>query len=250
MKKNRLIRASLVALSVVLAAGLIYVAFLETMPGLLPLLQNGNEAQIEAYLRSADKFSGYLCTALLQIVQVFSVVLPGAPIQIAAGIVYGTWRSFLICHLSSVAANIVVFSAVRHLGTRMDKLAPVEKRASRLDFILKSDTPAYMTAVACLIPVLPNGFIPYVAARTKIKTRHFALAMYFGSLLPVFVLCASGSQFLEGGYVASAILLAALFAVVFLLTKFRDDVLKLIKKVQASIRKKKTMSSHKKRDGA
>lgn len=236
MNKNRLIRASLVVLSVILAAGLIYFAFLEMMPGLIPLLKNGSEAQIEQYLRTNDSLTGLLCTALLQAVQVFSVVLPGAPIQIAAGIVYGTWRSFFICHLSSVAANVLVFTAVRHMGAQMDRLAPVEKRASKLDFIIKSDTPAYMTAVACLIPILPNGFIPYVAARTKVKTRYFALAIYLGSLFPVLVLCAAGSQFLQGGYVASGILLVLLCIFVYLLTRYKDAVLRAFRSISKNKR--------------
>jgi uncharacterized membrane protein YdjX (TVP38/TMEM64 family) len=229
MNKNRLIRIAATAGMIVLAAGLVYFAFLKAMPELIPLLQNGSVEEIEHYLRSSDRFSGLFFTALLQAVQVFSVVLPGMPVQIAAGVVYGTWRGFFVCHLSSVAANFIVFIAARRFGAGLDKLRPIERKPSRLDFLLKSDTPAYMTVVACLVPVLPNGFIPYVAAKTKIKAWQYALAVYFGSFFPVLVLCAAGDKILKGGYWMSAILLVVLCILVFLLAKYKDQVLRIMK---------------------
>jgi len=237
MKKNHVGRIVVVVVIIALALGLIYLSFWETMPQLLSLLQDGDAAALEAYLHSIDTLSGLLCLALLQILQVISVVLPGAPIHIAGGIVYGTWQSFFVCHLSSVAANVVVFMTARRLGRKLDEFMPAEKKSTRLDFLLKSDNPAYMTAVACLVPILPNGFIPYVAAKTKITAFQFALAIYFGSFLPVLILCAAGSKILKGGYVASAILLISLFILVFFLAKFKDRILRLLNRLSAKYRK-------------
>jgi uncharacterized membrane protein YdjX (TVP38/TMEM64 family) len=249
MNKNRFIRIAVTSAILVIAAGLVYFAFLEAMPELLPLLENGDVTEITRYLKSSDRLSGLVCTALLQAVQVVSVILPGAPIQIAAGIVYGTWRSFFVCHLSSVAANTLVFIAARKFGARMDKLRPIERKDSKLDFILKSDTPTYMTLVACLVPILPNGFIPYVAAKTKIKPFHYAIAVYCGSFFPVFVLCAAGNKILQGGYIMSAALLVGLCVVVFLLTKFRDPILKLIGIASAKLRRNSKEDINKNENG-
>jgi uncharacterized membrane protein YdjX (TVP38/TMEM64 family) len=200
------------------------------MPELIPLLRNGNESEIEAYLRTCGDLKGMLCVVLLQAVQVISVVLPGAPIQVAVGIVYGTVRGFFLCHLSAVAANSLVFVLARRLGARMDRIVPVEEKSSKLDFLLKSDSPAYMTVVACLIPILPNGIIPHVAAKTKITLPQFTLAVYLGSLIPVLVLCAVGSKILYGSYIGAVLLLVGLFATVFLLTKFRAEVIAFLNK--------------------
>ncbi len=237
MKRRHLKRIAVIVVIIALALCLIYFSFWETIPQLLSLLKTGDAAQLEAYLHSIDSFSGLMCLALLQALQVISVVLPGAPIQIAGGIVYGTWRSFFICHLSSVAANVTVFVAARRLGRKLDALMPAKKKTSRLDFLLKSENPAYMTAVACLVPILPNGFIPYVAAKTKIQPLHFGLAIYFGSFMPVLILCAVGSKILQGGYVASAILLVALFVVVFILALYKNKILRLINKLSSKRRR-------------
>lgn len=241
-KKNKWIRFAMKTGILLVSAGLIYFAFVATMPDLIPLLRNGNEAQIEQYLRESNKWLGLLCVALLQFVQVLSVILPGAPIQIAAGIVYGTWRAFFVCHLSAVGTNLLVFNASRKLGSKMNLLLPVDTKSSKLDFIRKSENPAYMTVVACLVPILPNGFIPYAAAKTKITSLQFGLAMYFGSLAPVLVLCAAGSKIMKGGYIASAILLGALFLAVILLSKYKHEVLRIVTRlIQKSKDKTKRM---------
>ncbi len=231
-----MIRIASIALTVVLAAVLVYFAFLEIMPDLIPLLESGNAEQIEEYLRSIGRLPGILFTMLLQAVQVFSVVLPGLPIQVAAGIVFGTWRGFFTCHLSFVASNVIVFSLARRFGKKLDKYLPVEKKDSKLDFLLKSISPSYMTVIANLMPVVPNGIIPYVAAKTNIKTLHFAVAAYFGSFIPILVFCAVGNKLLKGDYVESAILLAVLCVLLFLLTKYRDTVQRCIITVWEKIR--------------
>jgi uncharacterized membrane protein YdjX (TVP38/TMEM64 family) len=233
--KNLWIRIAVRLVLVALALGLVYFAFVTAMPELLPLLAHGDEAEVQAYLQKTDHFSGLLCTALLQAMQVFSVVLPGPPIQIAAGIVYGTWRAFFVCHLSSVAANLLVFLLARRLNTRMDRLIPVNRRTSKLDFLIRSDRPAYMTVVAYLIPVLPNGIIPYAAAKTNIKFLPFVLSCYFGSLFSVLVLCAAGSKITSGGYVFAGILVVVLFVLVFLLSKHYKRILPWIDKARAKL---------------
>jgi len=232
MKKTVLTRIAVKLVLILLALGLVYFAFVTAMPDLLPLLASGDEAEVQAYLQENNNFTGLLCTALLQAMQVFSVVLPGPPIQIAAGIVYGTWRAFFVCHLSSVAANVLVFVLSRRLNERMNRLLPVNTRTSKLDFLINSDRPAYMTVVAYLIPVLPNGIIPYAAAKTKIRLLPFFLTCYFGSLFPVLVLCAAGSKIMKGGYVFAAVLVVVLFVLVFLLSKYYKRILPWLDRIR------------------
>ena len=58
-------------------------------PGLWPLLKAGDEKGIQLYLESEGFLLGWLLTILLSALQVMSVVLPGLPIHIAAGLIYG-----------------------------------------------------------------------------------------------------------------------------------------------------------------
>ena len=226
---------NLVAILLLLAAivALIYFAFIATMPDLVQVIGNGNEAEIEEYLRRSDSQTGLICTAILQIIQVISIVFPSAAIQIAAGVVYGTIKSFLVCHLASTATHALVFFCARLSGAQFDKVFSKEKKkASKLEFLIQSEHPAYMTAVAFLVPILPNGIIPYAAAKTKIKFTEFIVAVYAGSFIPTLIICAAGSFFIAGSWYVSFAMLAVLLVVAILMWRFRDNVLEIWSKIR------------------
>ena len=232
MKHPKLLRTLVIVGFIAAAAALVYFAFITTVPDLWPILKSGDEQQVEQYLRHSDRNAGMFFVALLQMVQVVSVVLPGAPVQIAAGIVYGVWRSFLLCWLSSVAANVLVFFLSRKLGNKLDRWLPVERRRSRLDALKKSQSAGYMTVMACLIPVLPNGIIPHIMSRTEIAWWKFTLAMAGGSAFPVFMLCAMGNRILHGDYLFAVLLCLGLFAVVVALYFLQPRLAALVRRVR------------------
>ena len=88
MKKTKLIRGAIMAVFVLLALLLVYTVVKQTMPDIIPLLQSGDEEALEAYLERDMSFTGILCMALLQMVQVWSIVISGVIVNVAAGVVY------------------------------------------------------------------------------------------------------------------------------------------------------------------
>lgn len=216
------LRGLLIAACIGILIALIYLAFLRSFPELLPLLKSGNEEAIAAYIGGQNQFTGIFSTALLAFIQPISIVLPGAPIQIAAGVVYGTLKGFLICQISFVLSNLVVFYFARTLHQQMERF--VSRFSAKINFLENSQYPAYMTAMACLVPILPNGIIPYAAARTRMKLSEFLIAVFLGSFFPTLIFCAIGKQILSGDYVFAGMLLVLDLGVVVLLTRFRSQV--------------------------
>ena len=228
-----LIRTGMIILCAALLIGLVYLAFGQAAPELLPLLRSGDEEKIAAYLGSQNSITGILSTALLAFLQPVSIILPGAPIQIAAGVVYGTLKGFLICHISYVLSNLVVFYLARVLGQKMDRY--VSRFSEKVNFLQDTQYPAYMTAMACLIPVVPNGIIPYAAARTRMRFHEFLIAVVLGSFFPILVMCAIGKRILQGEYFYAAALLGFCLVVVIILTLLRKPIVKLMHKVGQKI---------------
>ena len=234
MKHSGLARLALALAAAALVLGLVYLAFVKAMPDLWPVLKSGKEAEIEAYLASADHTVGMICTALLQFLQVVSIILPGAPIQIAAGIVYGVWKGGALCYLSYVAANLTVFAAARRLGGLLDRWLPARDAGllQKIKFLSDAEMPVYMTAMACIIPVVPNGIIPYAAARSPMKFWQFAAAVCGGSVIPIFVMCLIGGRILAGEYLLAVLVFAVSLAVVLLLTHFRMQLASLTRRLK------------------
>ena len=142
MKKTKLIRSCAMALFVLVALLLVYLVVRQTMPDIIPLLRNGDEEALEAYLSRDMSFTGILYMALLQMVQVWSIVISGVIVNVAAGVVYGVWRAFAICLISSSLAHGISFTLYQRLGKYLDKFLP-DTGSDKLDLVAKSEHAAY-----------------------------------------------------------------------------------------------------------
>jgi uncharacterized membrane protein YdjX (TVP38/TMEM64 family) len=201
------------------------------LPGFLNVLEHGDHAQIEQYIRSFGSFGGALLGFLLQFIQILSVLFPGGPIQIAIGIVFGTFEGFLICFSGYVLANLFVFWSARKLGNRLDQIFS-SNRKNRLRFIAEAQHPGFVVALSCLLPFLPNGLVPYIAARTKISTGRFLISIILGCIPTLFLLCAIGNTLLMGNYRKVILLSVLLIVGVLLLYVFRKKLFALSETIQ------------------
>ncbi|MBO4367208.1 MAG: hypothetical protein J5859_00730, partial [Clostridia bacterium] len=71
--------ATIILRVVIVAVFVLFVlqAFKIFLPGLEPLLKNGNEEEIIAYLEETGGMAGVVSVLILQVMQVISVVIPG-----------------------------------------------------------------------------------------------------------------------------------------------------------------------------
>ncbi|MPM31147.1 hypothetical protein SDC9_77700 [bioreactor metagenome] len=196
------------------------------LPGFLPVLRRGKEAEIEAYIRESGSVKSVALTAFLQFMQVVSVIFPGLPIQIASGIIFGTLWGYLICHLSYILANMTVFLSLRHFKGQIGDLIP-EKEAGWMKKLLENAVyPEIAVFLGCMMPLLPNGVVPHLAAKTGITTKRFLFSMALGSFPNIFILCAVGNQILEGEYLLAGILLGSVFALMSITYFSRDYIIR------------------------
>jgi len=232
-KDSNALRILAFAMALVLIVAIILLALNAILPGFIEVLEHGDQAQIEQYIRSFGSVGGALLGFLLQFMQILSVLFPGGPIQIAIGVVFGTWEGFLICLCGYVLSNLFVFWSARKLGNRLDQVF-AGGRTRRLRFITEAKHPGFVVALSCLMPFLPNGLVPYIAARTKITTLRFFFAVFFGCMPTLFLLCAIGNTLLMGNYLKVGILCALLVAGVLLLYLFRNRIFALGERMQTA----------------
>ncbi len=189
-------------------------------PGLWVALKSGDEAQIELFLAQSGTRKGLFYLFLLQAVQVVSIVLPGAPIEIAGGMAYGFIKSYITCHMSFVFANIVIFL----LGRRMQSdFFNGQKLEKALKFLNRGDP--FVAIILCfMIPVMPNGIIPYAASATKISPLKYFVGVYLGSSVQMFMMCAVGRYILSRDYFYIAALVILDIIGMYIIYKNRDKI--------------------------
>jgi len=184
----------------VLTIWLIYHFFGDFFATLFTILRNGDQAELTAYLNSQNEASGLLSIFLLTILQVVSIFFPGMVIHIVAGVIYGWWKAFLACYAGFVAGNVLVFIFARKFGSALQSAFNVEKRAGLITSKINSTKPAFIFALACMIPGIPNGFIPYFAARTDIRAGQYAMAVAVSSWIQILCNCFAGHFLIRGEY--------------------------------------------------
>lgn len=183
-----------------LAGILIWHAFGDMFPTLFRLLRRGDEAALEAYIEREGFWRGALTVVLLSALQVFSIVFPGLAIQIAAGVIFGGTRAFLMCYAGFVLGNMAVFLVVRRMRGHLQGLVTINRKDSWIRDKMRSAHPMFVVAICDLLPGLPNGIVPYVAARSKIRARDFFLAVAGVSWIQILLNCAAGGFLQEGEF--------------------------------------------------
>ena len=94
---------------------------------------------------------------------------------------------------------------------------------------INSSSPAFMSMLAYMMPGLPNGFVPYIAAKTDITLLRFGISVYLGSLPQIFLMCIIGHKLLKGDYFASIIMVVATLIVIVLLYIFRFKIINFVR---------------------
>ncbi len=214
---------------------MIYIAFgnaAKSFPMLVKLLQKGDEKEIAAYLSKQGRWRGYLTIILFSIIQVISIVFPGMAIQVAAGLIYKWWVAFILCYVGFVAGNCMVFVFARRIGSRLSEKTAVSRKfsgwfqkkaeSSWIMSKINSANPEFVFGMACLIPGIPNGIIPYIASSTTISAVGFGAAVAASSWIQIVLNCLAGSFLIRGKYGFVVLSFAAQIALILFMLWKRD----------------------------
>lgn len=197
------------------------------------LLRRGNEAEIEAYLRASGLWKGMFLIALITIIQVFSIVLPGMVIHLAAGSIYGWWEGFLVCYASFLFAHYLVFKFGRKLADKfslLNRFPAARTMQKRLD----SSEPMFVIAMAYLVPGVPNGIIPYVASHSKLTTDEFMISLASTVWVQVLLNCIAGHFLVRGEYFFTVLSFVIQFLVIVWAGRRKGRIMKLYHRFQKS----------------
>ena len=195
-------------LAVVVVAILVWFAFGDKIPGLIPLLEEGDGQKIADYLAQETGVKGVIAVVLLQAIQVASIVMPGMAIQVAAGLIYGWLEGFLMCYLGFTFSNWLVFLFARRMGSNKLKEVSMGRMSQWLMQRLQGTKPQFMVAIASMIPAIPNGIIPYIAAKTDITAKEFTIAIAMGCWLQILTSCMAGQFIIQGKWMFTGLAIA------------------------------------------
>lgn len=176
----------------------------------------------------------------LQAAQIFLPILPGEPIEILAGMCYGSVGGFIFITFSAFLITTTIFFIVRKLGRNFvyeicskEKIEKIEKNK----FFKDPKKIEYIMLILFLIPGTPKDLLVYVAGLLPIRPLKFILISTFARFPSVISSTIAGETFVEGNWKMGILLYGTTFLlvgiVIFIMEKV--DKSKLTKQVIKSM---------------
>ncbi|WP_040196146.1 TVP38/TMEM64 family protein [Candidatus Soleaferrea massiliensis] len=234
--KQILIRTLCAAVLLAAILLILYLLIAPTFSVIAELIKTGDQAAAQVYIRSFG-WRGILATILLQVLAILSIVIPAPTVPLLAGVTYGWLGGLLVCMVGTFLGNSIVFKLAQRYGQRIVPMLFSEKRIDRVRFLQNERHLTLILFIVYLIPIVPNGIIPYLCARTKITYERFIGVIVCASVPSILSSTFIGNN-LAGGNIELAVIVAAVLLVLFLIVmKFSGRIVSLLERLSASGRR-------------
>lgn len=147
-------------------------------------------------------YSGMVCF------QVIVALIPGEPLELAAGYAFGALEGTLICLAGIVLGSIIVFGLVRLFGVRLVRLFFSMEKINSMKLLNDPKRLFLLTAVLMLLPGTPKDLLTYCAGLTKIPFTTWLLICSIGRIPSVITSTLCGHAVQQGHYLLAAVVFA------------------------------------------
>ena len=147
------------------------------------------------------------------VLQIVVAIIPGEPLEIAAGYAFGAWEGTLLCLLGSFVGRTVVFLLVRKFGTMaVEVFFPLEKLQS-LKFLQNKRRLAFWVFFLFFLPGTPKDVLCYLTGLTDLPLKAWLIISALAPI-PSIVTSTIGGNALGMGDYDFAVLIFVLTAAI------------------------------------
>lgn len=170
------------------------------------------QQQLQSFV-SGLGFGGWLFMLGLQVLQIVIAVIPGEPIEIIMGMLYGAWGGFLTCELGVLAGSLLVFWAVRLIGPPLVQAVFGEEKLKSYAFLQNTGRLELISFILFFIPGTPKDILTYVAGLTPISPLRFLGIASFARIPSILSSTYAGSTLAKGDWMAGLIIFVVVGAI-------------------------------------
>lgn len=146
----------------------------------------------------------------LAALQVVLAVIPGGPVQIAAGYAFGIVEGSVWCTVGIQLGSAIAFLLARHLGMKVIKIFFSEDKIDSIKFLQNSKRLDFIVFICFLIPGAPKDLLTYFCGITKLPFGKFMLLTTVARIPSIIFSVMSGNALVEEEYVSALIIICAL----------------------------------------
>lgn len=146
----------------------------------------------------------------LAALQVILAVIPGGPVQIAAGYAFGVFEGSLLCTIGIQAGSATAFLLARYLGIKVIDIFFPREKIDEIKFLQKSTRLDLIVFICFLIPGAPKDLLTYFCGLTKISFGKFMLLTTIARIPSIIFSVMSGNALVQQDYLPALIIIGIL----------------------------------------
>ena len=235
-KKTKIFK--LVLLGIVLTMAIAVTAYL------IPVIRELGTPEGQQAFQTRINDSGFLGVLMLfglQFAQIFLFIIPGEPIEILAGVCYGSIWGTVFIMVSAAIISAFIYILVHKLGRKFiydfvskEKIEKIENNK----VFQNPKTIRFLIFILFFIPGTPKDLLTYIAALLPIKPMEFIIISTIARFPSVISSTWAGASLLEGNWKASLLIYGVTFLIVAIVViimrrfdkdKITDEAIRTIK---------------------
>ncbi len=193
-----------IAIAVLILAAAVMLC-VRLIPAVLSLRDAEVRESFRAFIESLGVF-GVLIMLLLQILQIVVAVIPGEPIEILMGIMYGTIGGLFLTLLGIAAGQVIIFFAVKRFGIKFAEKFVDVKKFENLKFLKDPSKRDSLIFILYFIPGTPKDILTYFAPFTGISFKRFILIATAARIPSVITSTLAGASISDGSFIKTLII--------------------------------------------
>lgn len=136
--------------------------------------------------------------------QVAIAVLPGEPLEIAAGYAFGAWQGMALCLIGALLGCLVVVPLTRRYGTRLMRLFFKQEQIDSLSFLQNTKRLKLLVFVIFFIPGSPKDLLNYGLGLTRMRLTDVLLVTGIARIPSIITSTLGGSALGQQNYLFAA----------------------------------------------
>ncbi len=182
------------------------------IPFINSLRTDEGKEQVERVIEQLGIFGPVVFVAA-EIVQIILALIPGGPVEVIGGALFGPVKALILCEIGIFIATIIVHRLVKKIGKPIVNMFVSEDKFKKFKFLHDEKKLELVVFIFLMIPGTPKDVITYIASLTDIKAlRFYVLAAV--ARIPALTLCVLFGDSLQERNYTLAVIVFAITAVI------------------------------------
>ena len=149
----------------------------------------------------------------MKTLKVVIAVIPGEPLELAAGYTFGIWEGMILCIIGTTLGSMITFLLVRTFGLSIVRVFFTQEKLDSLRFLKSSAKRDSILFILNIIPGTPKDLLNYFAGLTDMNFWVWMFVCSVGRVPSVIISTVCGDAFGQKRYTLAIIVLVATFVV-------------------------------------